>query len=73
MLLTEQAPAGTGSSVDWWRCLVPAADWLPGDSSHTGEGGEPAGLLGEAGPFISATLVVAVMGRWGVATGAARS
>lgn len=44
-----------------------------GDSSDTGEGGEPAGLLGEPGLLISATLVVAVMGRWGVATGAACS
>lgn len=52
---------------------MPAADWLMGDSSVTGEDGEPAGLLGEPGLLISATLVVAVMGRWGVATGTAWS
>lgn len=67
------SPAGAGSPVGWGLCLAPAADWLRGDSSDAGEGGEPAGLPGEPGLLISATLVVAVMGRWGVATGAACS
>lgn len=52
-------------------CLVPGADWPRVDSSDTREGGEPAGLPGDPGLLISANLVVAVMGRWGVATGAA--
>ena len=49
-----------------------AADWPVGESSETGEEREAEGLLGESGPFISAVLVVAVMGRWGIlmATGA---
>lgn len=69
----HQSPAGPGSPVGWGLCLAPAADWLRGDSSDPGEGGEPAGLPGEPGLLSSATLVVAVMGRWGVATGAACS
>lgn len=60
-----------GSSAAW-VCLLPAADWLVGEASETGGGEEPAGLLGESGPLISAIFVVAVMGRCGIlmATGA---
>lgn len=53
--------------------MVLAVDWLGGGASETGEDQEPVGLLVESGePLISAVLVVAVMGRWGIrmATGA---
>lgn len=43
-----------------------AADWPVGEASEIGEDREPTGLLGESGPLISAVLVVAVMGRWGI-------
>lgn len=49
-----------------------AADWPGGEASDAGGDWEPVGLLGESGFLISAILVVAVMGRWGIrmATGA---
>lgn len=46
--------------------MVLAADWPVFETSETGEEREPTGLLGDSGPFISAVLVVAVMGRWGI-------
>lgn len=51
--------------------MVIAADWLVDEASDARKDGEPAGLLGELGLLISAILVVAVMGRCGMATGAA--
>lgn len=53
--------------------MVLAFDWLGGGASGTGEDREPLGLLVESGEsLISAVLVVAVMGWWGIrmATGA---
>lgn len=66
------SPGWTGHSSIGWVWLVLAADWPAAEASETGEEREPAGLPGESGPFTSAVLVVAVMGRWGIlmATGA---
>lgn len=56
-----------GDSSIVWGCTTPAADWLGGEASDSGGVSEPTGLLGEPGePLISAVLVVAVMGRWGI-------
>lgn len=63
-------PAWTGDSGCGWLSLV--SGWLFGSESVIGEGIACIGLPGDSGLFItaeSATLVVAVMGRCGIAIG----
>lgn len=65
-----------GDSSVGWDWPAPAGDWAGGEASETGADPGPKAQPGEsAEPLISAVLVVAVMGRWGirVATGALRS
>lgn len=66
------SPGWTGGSSIGWLWLVLAADWPAADAWPGGGEREPTGLLGESGHLVSAVLVVAVTGRWGilVATGA---
>lgn len=65
----EEPSAGCGREVL-------GTDWALVEASELGEDTEPMGLLGElVDTLISAVLVVAVMGRWGIrnVTGAACS